>query len=281
MKTTPTRRGHRTAALLLITGLLAPAASAALVAVDFGSNEQTGPTAAYTSAQIPEAVTAGGWTNFSGDWSGNGLTLPAGSVSLSAYWDSSNTFANANVAADSPFRGYLDDGAYNGSSALTSWAVQISGLSAWLAANNSTQWSLVVLRATDNAPNGFRDISIHTGSVTQLVSTGVVSDPSATWLSDPVSGSVVDNWPAGGVAATITNGTFVNTGGDSGYAETLVFTGDSDAFILRDTDLGSSGGSRGSIAGLILYTPTSIPEPSTALLGGIALAGLAVRRRRR
>lgn len=261
-----------TAVVLVANG----SAHASLVGVNFALDMESTPTDAWSSTQIPESIPAGGWQNFSGDWSENGLTLASGSVEMTAYWDANLTWENDGVPVTSPYRGYLDDKDYNAEGASTSWAIEISGLDAWMAANGSSEWRLVLLRSSDSA-TAFRNVSIHTGTVSQLTSVGLLSSPSADWGTDPEVTSAVDNWPAGGTAGTITTRPIISSGGETAYADTNAFTGSSDAFILRDTGFGNVGGVRGSIAGFVLYT---VPEPSSFLAAGMALCGMALRRRR-
>ena len=256
------------AALFLVS---AAASGAAVIGINFGSDQETTPTDAYTTHNLPSNVTVSSWVNFTGDWSTNTALFTANGATIKLYYDSSNTWNNPGVPTSSASKGYLDDWNYNGGGGSTGNAsgatFSLGGLNDWLTATGMTSYQIIVLRSTDTASATFSDIRWAAAS-------DVAGNPPAGWHVDP---GAPGNWP---VVGDYTGGTVVD--GDlfldaaNRLGESASFGGNLDNVIIQGAH--TNGGTiRGSIAGVVIV---GVPEPSSALLAaGLGLCGLSRRRR--
>ncbi|MEN6308590.1 MAG: PEP-CTERM sorting domain-containing protein [Anaerohalosphaeraceae bacterium] len=215
------------AALLVVTSGLVSAG--AVIGVNFTDGWGTPCLAGETADGLSN------WTDSraDGDWTdpskGTGLVVLGSSDLVTCDWSSANTWAAGQEATSEqqPYRVYLDDG---GNGAL----VTISGLSAWLAAEGATGYTVRIYHSTDNG-SGFMGVDITDGSV--ILETVQETNH---WTTD------------GGIRA------FVDSG---------MLTANS---IVLDP-LAKADGNRATIAA---FKITAIPEPATMVLlalGGLVL----------
>lgn len=171
-------------------------------------------------------------------------TAVIGGVNFS--WTFSNDWAqvggsySGSTGEDEVSFGYLDDG-------NTGADITITGLSAWLAANSSTTYTVTLIMSTGQTGAGtaFRD----------------------TPLLDQDGGTELHLYSIG-------TGSPGGSGGIQGSETTGALTSDT-LFVNGQTRAGSV---RGSIAGIIITS--NVPEPSSTALLGIAGLAFTLRRRR-
>jgi hypothetical protein len=277
--------------LLLASGVQSTDAAVVSFAMNFAKNrEAAGTTAAYTSPGLGGSAIP--WTvNASGSRTTTAQTTPVATLgapaSISYYYDGSGTGRNtmASVGTTNANRGFLGDGVY-ATGATTGWAVEIVGLSDWLAANNASEWQVIVLRSTSVRNAQFRDINLWEADNVTLTGTS-----QNNWLGDPTAiNGGLNRWPErlnapDGVLST--NASTYATAVGGAYAETSVYSGTGDAFIIRDSGVRNTGTTaapiRGSISGVIIQVTqnsiVAVPEPTTAALAGLSLMALIRRRR--
>ncbi len=113
-----------------------------------------------------EGKTADGFSNWTDSWplwnwddakEGTGLVILGSSDFVTCDWSSANTWAAGSEDASEQqlYRVYLDDGG-NGA------RVSFSGLSAWLASEGATGYTVRVYHSTDNA-SGFAPVNVWEG----------------------------------------------------------------------------------------------------------------------
>lgn len=195
-------------------------------------------------------LTATNWTNVTGVSGtatiGGSINVNWGSTGNSGVWHAGSESKVGLDASNQIFRGYLDDNATSGPT------ITLTGISAYLASQSATSFTLTVFFSTDNANATFT-----TGHLTP--GDGLATDFNAT-----VSGN--GSW---------TNG-IGSTEGVRGYATISGLSGDS-YNITTDHSITIGGvPSRGSIAGIAI---TAIPEPSSAILALVGGMMLFSRRR--
>lgn len=189
------------------------------------------------------------WTDvFDSDGFGGNQNKPLAGSPTTASWVASNSWwAGSNADSEQRiYACYLDDGG-------SGVQVTITGLSAWLAAEGQSSYQIRAFCSTDTSNATFQTITIHMG------------DASGTTLGT-IAPAVLgdDDYP--------TN-PYDSTNGPRGYGDSNVpLTADTITLTIPVRD----GSIRGTLAAL---TFTAVPEPSTALLGGIGLLGFLRRRR--
>lgn len=258
----------RSLALTAAALLCAPALShaAAIVGVNFNNNDGAG--------SQNDGNFGATWTNLNpttGSQAVNGTPSAIVSWSASNYWSAGSWMSsNLGNAFNTPIglmRVYLDDGdnpaaggpvtlgAVNGDGIGAS--ASVSGLTAWLASNGASAYTVRAFFSTDNGTS-FRDISVRNGPS--------VASPILATMTPTVQGN--GQW----------NGTAVDSGGNNngGIRGDATFAQQFNQDTITLTVLANGGASRGTLAGFVL---TAVPEPSSSLLGGLAL-GFLLRRRR-
>ncbi|MGC4017184.1 MAG: hypothetical protein QM755_22130 [Luteolibacter sp.] len=259
--------------LVLASGALAAAVlphanAAASIGINFNNSDTAG-------SQLDGNLGAA-WTNVN-TASGTSLTINGGD-GATLNWASSNfyqggawTSSTVGGAFNTPIgmmRVYLDDGdgptagspgslgAVNGDSIGVT--VNLTGLTAWLAAEGGTSYTIQAYFSTDMDSATFLPISVRDGgSVTSTVIETITPtvQGNGSW-----NGSILD---PGAIQTDGTRGSAVFS---------TQFTQDTITLTLPVRD----GSARGTLAGIII---TAAPEPSAALLG--TLGTLALLRRRR
>jgi len=245
---------------LAVFSALTVCTNAAVIGINFATNQQTDPTAAYTSTEL--GVTVSTW-NYDGgpnenDWSGSGTTFLADGASIGIWHDAEGVWRNNTQAESSVLHGYLDDH-QGGTAGDNQNFIHLTGLSAWLAATGDTEYRVTVLRSSDGA-TGWNPIEVTTGNV--------AGETGWTNNGTPTGGTIVSQSDIAGI----------DLGAQQARTyETPQITLDANGISLHYITTGGTGSRpRGSVAGIIIE---SVPEPSsTALLG---LGGLALILRRK
>lgn len=259
---------------ILSVMVLIPAGMAQAATV--GVNFQHGVYGDNTGIQPQEtamSISGADWTNFSidGDNSkGGGFTSTGG---LNVAWNGSLQYqagseaVDGNNAGQQIFRVYLDDGDAGNSYSPTDGygvSVQVSGLAAFMGANNASSYSLTLYFSTDST--ALRPAQIRQGLLPAVATDTAISSLASLGTISAILPLGDGTYPTG----PITGGT--DTGGSRGIGTLGGLTADAITIALPST-----GDGRGSLAGFSL---TAVPEPSSALmLGGLGLAGLLRRRR--
>lgn len=216
------------------------------------------------------------WTNVN-TVTGSGLAVNGtGSVAMnwaaSNFWNAGSwTSTSVGGAFNTPIgmmRVYLDDGDGPAGGAPGSLGsvngdgigvtINLTGMSAWLASEGATGYTIQAYFSTDTDSATFRPISVRDGNtVTSSILETITPTVQGNGLWD---GTIVD---VGG------NG----SGGTRGNAVfSTAFTQDAITLTVESV----SGSSRGTLAGFVI---TAIPEPAAALLGTLGLLGILRRRR--
>lgn len=231
------------AAAAATVGVSSTLASAAVLAINFTGDTYSNPVGRNVT-QTAFGVASGDWFNTVSNDGGTENTTISGvqfSWTYSNDWAQSGAFNTTGATGeDEVYYGYLDDG--NAGAEIT-----VTGLSAWLAANAQTGYN-----------------------VTIIMSTGQGGSPSflAPTLFNTSGGTNLGTFTIGNIEAAHSGGGV----GIQGFGSINGLTNDT-LFVDGSP---RSGDARGSIAGIII---TSVPEPSTMLLGGIGALALLRRRR--
>lgn len=253
---------------ILLSGLTLFAVSLAAQAQRVGFNVTDG-----WPAPMLGGYTADGcdnWTDSMIKYNGGGPNPQLGSLTLAGTaitvtWNSANTWAGGSEATKQQalYRVYLDDG--DGGSSLVSGdgigvSITISGLAAWMAANNTTSYQLRACASTDNGNASFQPVSLRAGApnpadgASQLLNLPVLNTFSVPSLGD-------GSFPVG-----------TGAGGTRGYGDSIWLTDD----VITLTVPSRNGSTRGAIAGFQL-----VPEPTSMALLGLGLGALCCFRNRR
>ncbi|HEX7261876.1 MAG TPA: PEP-CTERM sorting domain-containing protein [Luteolibacter sp.] len=266
----------KSSSLPLLLGIVSAFTTTSQAATVFGVNFNAGDTAGNQA----DGNFGSTWTNVNGAASGENLGVNGTSSAVnidwasSGYWSAgswmstSTTPSNAFGTPISMMRQYLDDGdaataGYAADMGVSSSdgigvTVRLQGMSAWLAAESMTGYTIRAFYSSDTGSATFRNISARNG--------GLVTSTILETIAPTVQGN--GQW----------NGTSVDTGGNStaGTRGDAVFLSEFTADTLTLTIESRNGSQRGSLAGFVI---TAMPEPSTALLCGIGMLGLLRRRR--
>ena len=175
---------------------------------------------------------------------GTSATLDYGFTGTPQVWNAGSwTGTSGTNSAISVFRNYLND---NG---IT---ITLNGMSAWLASEGMTGYTITLYASSDNSSATFYDATVN-----------------ATTLSIPVLGNGTwdgtSNDPGGN-----------DSGGVRGLAISGVFSSDT-ATITLPAWSGDSPNTRGSLAAFVI---TAVPEPGSTVLAFLGL-GLGFIRKRR
>jgi hypothetical protein len=244
MKKYTSLSGVKAAAVCAGVAAVSPQVSrAAALAVNFGGDGYGAFGQAVTAAAY--GVPVSGWSPLQGSAGTEpSSAVPTASVisGLTFGWTAANDWAQASALSGSagPAEvnfGYLDDGG-------AGVGITITGLSAWLATNGASSYSIQVVNSTDNG-NSFGPTGILTASGGTLL--GTLTNP-LTW--------------AGGANA----------------GATTTLSGLTSDTLFIDGASGVGGQARAGIAAVIL---TPVPEPGVMALGGIAALAMVRRSRRR
>ena len=206
---------------------------------------------------------AGAIANGSGSLTFAGISVSA--FSANAWAAGSESLSGDNDASQQVFRVYLDDGEggnsyFNGDSIGAS--IHITGIQSFLTSVGASDYRLTVFYSSDSAGNTFPGATVRQGTP---------AAPSATAISDlPLLGLTNVSFLGNGQAPNPAAGG--STEGARAWGELSGLTSSDITISLPN----GTGGNRASIAGFAI---TAVPEPTTAVLGGLGL--LAVLRRRR
>jgi hypothetical protein len=242
--------------------------AATIIGINFNNGDSAG-------AQTGTSTFGATWTDVNSAASGTALAV-VGTPSAPLAWASSGfwgagswTGTNGANSEISTMRAYIDDGdnpaagapadlgAVNGDGIGAT--IRLQGLSAWLAAEGATGYTVTVYTSTDSNPATFQSATARNG--------GSVTSPAIATTTVPVGGDGTwdgaSNDPAGNSNQGFRgSGTFAS-----------VFTND----VITLTVPSRSGSVRGTVAAVTL---TTVPEPSIALLLGLGGLGLLLRRRK-
>lgn len=257
--------------LFAIALLLTPSAlpAAAIIGVNFNNNDSAGsqnngnfgatwtnvnsnPGASQAVSGTPSATLNWAASNYwnAGSWMssnlGNAFNTPIGLMRV--YLDD-----NDNPAAGGP----ITLGAVNGDGIGVS--ASLTGLSAWLASEGATGYTIQAFFSTDNG-TAFQPISVRDGAS--------VTSPILQTVTPTVQGN--GTW----------NGTAQDAGGNDagGIRGDALFSTPFTQDTITLTVLSNGGTSRGTLAGFIL---TAVPEPSVSLICGLGALGMMLQRRRK
>lgn len=235
--------------------LILPASAATVIGMNF--------TEIYSAPQVSDGSADGfaGWTdswlvaegNYGNTTNGIDVSLN-GTSHVKMRWNSSNIW-NAGMEDNNEqglYRQYLDDGDGATPDGI-GVSVTITGLSAWLLEEGMTAYQIRTYGSTDTDGASFHTIDIRDGVSLSGTIIGSIS-PLALGAGDFPTGSG-GTWQPRGYGDSSNNLT----------ADSITLT-----IPVRNDNI------RGTLAALRL---TAVPEPSTALLGGLGLLGLLIRRR--
>ncbi|WP_193213069.1 PEP-CTERM sorting domain-containing protein [Luteolibacter marinus] len=224
------------------------ASSATVIGVNFNRHPSGVPDGA--GSQAGTGTFGATWTDMvdltatGASLNGTTATLDYGFTGTPQVWNAGSwTGTSGPNTGISVFRNYLND---NGI------VIAVDGLSAWLASEGMTGYTITVYASSDNGSATFYDATVNSTAVTIPVL------GNGTWDG-------VANDPGGN-----------NSGGVRGMAVSGVFADDT-ATITLPSWSGDSPNTRGSLAAFVI---TAVPEPGAAIMAAIGVAGLAGRRRR-
>jgi len=224
------------------------ASSATVIGVNFNRHPSGVPDGA--GSQAGTSTFGATWTDQSGltasgaALTGTSVTLDYGFTGTPQVWNAGSwTGTSGPNSGISVFRNYLND---NGIS------ITLNGMSAWLASEGMTAYTITLYASSDNSSATFYDATVNATTVTIPVL------GNGTW--DGTS-----NDPGGN-----------NSGGVRGEGTSGVFSGDT-ATITLPAWSSASPNTRGSLAAIVF---TAVPEPGSTVLAILGL-GLGVMRKRR
>lgn len=262
--------GAAVATLLLSVGL-----PAAFGATSIGFNVTDGWPTPMLVGETADGCS--NWTDSMANMNGGGTNPQFGSITLAGSsvtvkWDASNTWAagNEGTSEQQLYRVYLDDG--DGGSSLVSGdgigvSVTISGLSAWMAANNATSYKIRCYASTDWDNASFKPVQIRLGApnaadgANQLLNLAVLDTVAMPTLGPGDFPPNTTPDPTWGIWQS------------RGYGDSVSTLKD-DVITLTVASLSDSV--RGTFAG---FQITAVPEPSSIGLFLLAAMGLMARRR--
>lgn len=235
---------------LLVTYLatVMAASSATVIGVNFARHPSGVPDGA--GAQDGTGTFGATWTDMvdltatGAALNGTSATVDYGFIGTPQVWNAGSwTGTNGPNSGISVFRNYLNDNGIN---------IAINGLSAWLASEGMTGYTITLYASSDNSSATFYDATVNTMTVPIPVL------GNGTW--DGVANDPMGN----------------DSGGVRGQATSMVFNSDT-ATISLPAWSGASPNTRGSLAAFVI---TAVPEPGSSLLAFLGL-GLAFIRKRR
>lgn len=249
----------------ILTGITAVTLALAAQAQNIGLNITDGWPTPMLQGETSDGCS--NWTDSMANLGGGGPNPQFGSITLSGSainvtWASANTWAagQESNSEQQQYRVYLDDG--DGGSSLVSGdgigvSVTISGLSAYMAANNMAGYKLRTYSSSDTTGGSFQPVMVRLGAPN-------AADGANQLLNLPIFTSI--NVPVLGDGAFPTG-----SSGDSirGYGDSPYLTAD----VVTLTIPSRNGSIRGTLAAFQV-----IPEPSTFAVLGLGLAALFLRR---